>query len=108
VKAAPFELEHERLPDAIVVRARGRFDAGAGEAIEQLLRVQHGPCVVLNLCAVEYISSSGVAALVKLSATRPLRIADPAQCVRDVLSLAGIERILSIHVDEEAARHAGA
>lgn len=111
MKAAAFELEHERLPDAIVVRARGRFDAGAGEAIEQLLRVQQGPCsdpcVVLNLCAVEYISSSGVAALVKLSATRPLRIADPAQCVRDVLSLAGIERILSIHVDEEAARHAG-
>jgi len=110
VKAAAFGLEHEQLSDAIVVRARGRFDAGAGDAIEQLLvRVEHGgPCVVLNLCAIEYISSSGVAALVKLSATRPLRIADPAQCVRDVLSLAGIERILSIHVDEEAARHAGA
>lgn len=104
----PFELEHEQLPDAIVVRARGRFDAGAGEAIEQLLRVERGACVVLNLREVAYISSSGVAALVKLSATRPLRIADPAQCVRDVLSLAGVERILSIHVDEEAARHAGA
>lgn len=108
MKAAAFQLEHEHLPDATVVRARGRFDAGAGEAIEQLLSVGTGPCVVLNLGAIEYISSSGVAALVKLSSTRPLRIAGPAQCVRDVLSLAGIERVLSIHVDEEAARHAGA
>lgn len=101
---APFELEHERHPDAIVVRARGMFDRGAAAAIEALLVGDVGPRVVLNLGQVEYISSSGVAALVKLSSTRPLKIASPAPCVRDVLSLAGIERILSIHQDEEAAR----
>lgn len=102
----PFELQHERHADAIVVRARGKFDAGAGEAIEALLRAERGPRVVLNLDLVDYISSAGVAALVKLSASRPLRIGGAAACVRDVLSLAGIERVLSIHQDEETARHA--
>lgn len=103
---APFELEHERHPDTIVVRARGTFDRGAAAAIEALLDGGDGR-IILNLGQVEYISSSGVAALVKLSSTRPLRIASPAPCVRDVLSLAGIERILSIHQDEEAARAGG-
>lgn len=104
---APFELEHERHADAIVVRARGKFDRGAAAAIEALLGGDTDPRVVLNLGLVEYISSSGVAALVKLSSTHALRIASPAACVRDVLSLAGIERILSIHQDEEAARAGG-
>ncbi|MBX3471852.1 MAG: STAS domain-containing protein [Planctomycetes bacterium] len=107
MRATPFELEHERHPDAIVVRARGKFDGGAAEAIEALLPAGRAERVVLNLGQIDYISSSGVAALVKLSSTRPLRIASPAQCVRDVLSLAGIERILSIHGDEEAARAGG-
>jgi anti-anti-sigma factor len=106
MKSAPFELEQERHPDALVVRARGKFDAGAGEALEKLIRAQPQTCV-LNLKAIEYISSSGVAALVKLSSKGGLRIASPAPCVRDVISLAGIERVLSIHDDEEAARHAG-
>lgn len=103
---APFELQHERHTDAFVVRARGKFDAGAAQAIDLLLRTERSPRIVLNLDLVDYISSSGVAALVKLSATRPLRIGGAAACVRDVLSLAGIERVLSIHADEETARHA--
>lgn len=103
---APFELTHERHDDAIVVRARGKFDAGAGEAIEKLFRAERPARIVLNLGAVEYISSAGVAALVKLSSSRPLKIGGLAPCVRDVLSLAGIERVLSIHADEEAARRA--
>jgi anti-anti-sigma factor len=102
---SPFELQQERFPDALVVRAHGKFDRPAAEAIEALLG-DGAPAVVLNLGGVEYISSSGVAALVKLSATRGVRIASPAPCVRDVLSLAGIERVLRIHEDEEQARHA--
>lgn len=103
--SAPFTLEQESLPDALVVRAKGKFDAVAGEALEKLVRGQ--PKVVLNLQKIDYISSSGIAALVKLSARSALRIASPAPCVRDVISLAGIERVLSIHADEEAARRAG-
>lgn len=96
-----FHLDEEHRDGATVVRARGRFDAAAGRAIEGLLPAR-GPCV-LALDGVDYISSSGVAALVKLSTTRGVRLARPAPCVRDVLSLAGVERILAIHDDVDAA-----
>lgn len=98
---APFQLEEARRRGVRVVRAAGRFDAATAQAIEALLP-RAEPCV-LTLDAVEYLSSSGVAGLVKLNAGRPLRIARPAACVRDVLSLAGIDRLLSIHDDEDAA-----
>src|SRR5690242_19484032 len=98
---APFELTEVTGQDGLVVRARGRFDGAAGEALERLMAAR--PCV-LNMAAVDYISSSGVAALVKLSAKGRLRLASLAACVRDVISLAGMDRSLSIHADEEAPR----
>lgn len=100
-KQQPFQLEAEERGGAKVVRARGKFDAATGQAVEGLLPAS-GPCV-LALGGVDYISSSGVAALVKLATTRGVKLADPAACVRDVLSLAGIERILAIHADVDAA-----
>ncbi len=102
----PWDLSEERREGALIVRARGRFDAAAGDAVDALCG--EGACV-LSLAAVDYLSSSGVAALVKLVATRGVRLASPAPCVRDVLGLAGIERIITIHPDEaQALADAGA
>lgn len=97
-----FQVEQETVGPALVVRVRGRFAGEAGEAVGRLMSARPGPCV-LNLAGVEYISSAGVAALVKLSTRHGLRIASPADCVRDVLSLAGVERVLAIHPDEREA-----
>ena len=99
------ELHHEVSDGVLVVRAVGRFDADAGRAVEELVLAHDGPRV-LNLAGVDYISSSGVANLVKLHTSRRVQIACAAQCVRDVLGLAGIERLLTLHDTEEAARDA--
>ncbi|MCA8923596.1 MAG: STAS domain-containing protein [Planctomycetes bacterium] len=98
-----YALESETVDGTFVARLSGKLDRDAGEALEQLLVAQSPPYVV-NLAAVDYLSSSGVAALVKLTATKQIVIASPADCVVDVLSLAGVGPILKIVADERAAR----
>lgn len=100
---ASFELSEERRGEALILRARGKFDREAAEAVAASM--ERGPGrYVLNMSLVDYISSTGVAFLAKLSAGKGLRIASPAECVSNTLSLAGVERILSIFAtDEEAA-----
>ena len=101
-----FELSHEISGGALVVRVQGKFDREAASAVEALLGSHQGVRVV-TMRDVTYISSSGIAALVKLSSSAGIRLAAPAECVRHSLSLAGIERILSIHPDEASARGDG-
>lgn len=103
-----YELSHERLEAGVVVRIKGKFDRDAGSEIEELLldKAQAGDVVVLTLQEVEYISSSGVAALVKLSAGKGLRIAAAAECVMHVVSLAGIGSILHLYDSEAGAFNA--
>ncbi len=101
--ATSYQLSHEAIPGGVVVRVRGKFDREAGVAVEEVLRGHEGLRVV-NLGQVEYLSSTGVAMLAKLSASLGLRIAAPAECVRHTLSLAGVERILAIYADEGEAR----
>jgi len=97
-----YEVTHETIDGARVVRVKGKLDRDAGAVIEEVLGAHSGPCV-LNLEGVEYISSTGVASLVKLTSNRSAQIACPPDCVTDVLSLAGVTKILSIHGDERAA-----
>lgn len=98
-----YALESETVEGTFVARLSGKLDRDAGEALESLLHERQPPYVV-NLSAVNYLSSSGVAALVKLTATKQIVIAAPADCVVDVLSLAGVGPILKIVPNEEAAR----
>lgn len=97
-----FELNEEQQGPALILRARGKFDREAGEAVAATMERAGGLCV-LNMSSVDYISSTGVAFLAKLSAGKGLRIASPAECVRNTLSLAGVERILSIYASEAEA-----
>lgn len=100
--SSSFQLTSETGPRALILRASGKFDREAGEAVARSMEEHSGPCV-LNMASVDYISSTGVAFLAKLSAGKGLRIASPAECVRNTLSLAGVERILSIYPSEAAA-----
>jgi len=104
--AKTYELSHETVGQALVMRASGKFDQAAGSAVEALLSESQRGVVVLNLSEVEYISSTGIAMIVKMTAAKGLRLAALADCVANTLSLAGIEKILSIYADEEAARNA--
>ncbi|MGE0711245.1 MAG: STAS domain-containing protein [Planctomycetota bacterium] len=100
---ATYELTHETQDGFLILRASGKFDREAGVAVQERMSAHPGTCV-LNLEAVQYISSTGVAFLAKLSAGEGLRIASPAECVLNTLSLAGVERIMAIYPDETAAR----
>ena len=100
---ASYELTHESLPDALVVRASGKFDRAAGEAVEALLGA-HSGSVVLNLADVAYLSSTGIAFLARLTAARGLRVAAASATVRATLSLAGIDKMLALYPDEGSAR----
>jgi anti-anti-sigma factor len=98
-----FDLREERRGEVLVLRVRGRLDLSAGEAVERRVASAAGR-LALRLDEVTYLSSSGVAALVKLATgARPVALCCPAECVRDVLSLAGVDRIVAIHADEEGA-----
>ena len=99
-------LTHERVSEtALVLRAGGKFDREAGSAIEKLLEAEarKGDVVVLTMSDVEYISSSGVASLVKLSASQGVRLAALAECVKHTIGLAGIEPILHVYASESEA-----
>lgn len=100
-----YELTHETKGGALVVYAKGKFDREAGGAVQQLVEAHQG-VRVLSMNEVSYISSSGIAALVKLSAQKQLRLAAVPKNILYTLSLAGIEKILSIHDDEAKARDA--
>ena len=56
-----YELTHDTIEGALVVRAKGKFDRQAGSAVEVML-AKHDGLRVLSLAAVDYISSSGIAA----------------------------------------------
>lgn len=103
--ANPYVIAQELVEGALMLRARGKFDRDAGLEIEGLAKEHTGACV-LNMGEIEYISSSGIAYLVKLHTTFGVRLANPAECVANTISLAGMERILTIHDDEATARDA--
>lgn len=96
------QLSHEQVGEARVIRATGKFDREAGLAVEALI-TSRTTLHVLNLAKVDYISSSGVAELVRLATRFGVKLASPAQCVQDVLHLAGIASLVTIHADERAA-----
>lgn len=99
-----FQLTREQIgQDAQVLRVQGKFDRDAGLAVETLVGHDTRLRSVLNLADVSYISSSGIAELVRLATRRGVRVASPAACVQDVLHLAGISALIPIHQDEQAA-----
>jgi anti-anti-sigma factor len=96
------KLTSERSGDVLVVRASGRLDGETGDELCRLTE-RAGEPVVLVLREVVYISSSGIAALVRVSSRSQLRLASVPRSVQDVLGLAGVERLFSIFGDEHAA-----
>jgi len=102
--------EHE-TGDAMVVVFTGRLDAAtspdAEERLSALIDAGHRH-LIIDLCDLEYISSSGLrvmlAALKRLKQEDgALSIAGISPGVRQVFVMAGFDRIFEIYDDEEAA-----
>src|ERR1700683_2143068 len=78
------------------------------KALLDLLKQKHVPRVVVNLEAVKYIDSSGVASLVEaLKASRDLKatlvLYGLTRTVREVLELTGLLKLFEIYPPEEEA-----
>ena len=91
----------ESRDDNAYARVSGKLDH---EVLERLGREATGSApLILSLAAVTYVSSSGLAGLAKLSSRRDLRLVALPRMVRDTIGLAGLDRILRIFEDEQAA-----
>jgi anti-sigma B factor antagonist len=105
------EITGRRAGTVDIVVVKGRLDAGSSEkAEEQINRVLDagGRSLLVNLCDLDYISSSGLrvllAALKRLKKDGgTLRIACAQPQILEVFTMAGFHRIFSLFPDEAAA-----
>jgi len=108
-------MEHEIREEqgTVVVALRGDVDLGSSPVAREVLLecVERGSDVLVDLSAVSYIDSSGVASLVEAlqSARRrgtSLGLASPSDSARRVLQLARLDKVFPIHasVDEGLTR----
>lgn len=94
-----------------IVDLAGRLDTGtsseAEASISQLLQAGHNK-IVINLGAIDYVSSSGLRVLLvtakKLSAmSGKMKICKPNPVVREILDISGFSTILDVRASEEEA-----
>lgn len=104
-------IVRERQADVDVFRVAGRIDSTTAPDLDGALHAaaeQVNARIVVDLEAAEYISSAGLRALVSAAkAARrnrgDVRIAQPSVRVSEVLKLAGLESIFTLHGDVAAA-----
>jgi anti-anti-sigma factor len=92
----------EEAEGALVIRARGKLDQSQGEELVRMADLAEG-AIVVSLGEVVYLTSSGIAALVRVAMKGDLRLAAAPACVRDVLELAGVHTLFRFYADEKAA-----
>lgn len=105
------EIIERRAGAVDVIAVKGRLDASSSEKAEERINRlldAGGRNLLVNLCDLDYISSSGLrvllAALKRLKKDGgALRIACAQPQILEVFTMAGFHRIFSIFPDEAAA-----
>jgi anti-anti-sigma factor len=105
------EIATQEFSRVAVMAVTGRVDSATAPELESKLRElvdSDKNQIVLDLKEVEYMSSAGLRAMVStLKAVKrvngDLRIASPSPRVEEVLRLAGLTSIFSIHSTQEDA-----
>jgi anti-sigma B factor antagonist len=105
------EILERRAGAVDIIVVKGRLDAGSSEkAEEHISKVLDagGRSLLVNLCDLDYISSSGLRVLlVALKRLKKdggaLRIACAQPQILEVFTMAGFHRIFSLSPDEAAA-----
>jgi anti-anti-sigma factor len=105
------EISTEELKQVSVVAVSGRVDSATAPDLENSLKKlveAEKTQIVLDLKNVEYMSSAGLRAMVStLKAVKrvngDLRLASPSPRVEEVLRLAGLTSIFSIHPTRDEA-----
>ena len=100
-----FEVRDLPLPEVAGVRVRGEVDIATAPkltaAVDESIRTSSGPFVI-DLCAVDFLDSTGIHCLVRALALlgredRPLALVCPPGNVRRVLELAGIDQLVVLY-----------
>jgi anti-sigma B factor antagonist len=110
-EASCMDIATQEYKRVAVMSVTGRVDSATAPELESKLRglVDEGRTqIVLDLKNVEYMSSAGLRAMVStLKAVKrvngDLRLANPSPRVEEVLRLAGLTSIFSIHPTQEEA-----
>ncbi len=105
------EIKTQEYKRAAVVEISGRIDAARAPELEAVLddlRANGNKNLVLDMQAVEFVSSSGLRVMLtaRKAAQRAggdLFIAQPSQRVKDTLDIAGLDVIFTTFDDREAA-----
>ncbi len=105
------EISTEEMKGVSVIAVSGRVDSATAPDLETSLKKlveSEKTKIVLDLKNVEYMSSAGLRAMVStLKAVKrvngDLRLASPSPRVEEVLRLAGLTSIFSIHPNRDEA-----
>lgn len=99
---------------ALVIAPAGRLDTATAAALEQRLnaRMDEGrAAILLDLTAVDYVSSQGLRVVLKTSkrmaaAGRAFAVCGLCETVAGVFRVTGFDRVIAIHdTREEGLRH---
>lgn len=105
------EIKTRQVDDVLVVEISGRLDTqGSGAAAEQLALIARGGNhkILVNLSALEFLSSSGLRVLLRTAKLLPkpegkMSICQAQGVVKEVLEIAGFDALLDVHDNEVAA-----
>ncbi|HOW65627.1 MAG TPA: STAS domain-containing protein [Candidatus Paceibacterota bacterium] len=105
------DISTEKLSHAAIVRAIGRLDAAGAPMVEASCRalIQEKPkYLLLDMAAVNYVSSAGLRSLLVLAkamkaAGGTLVLCSLTPSVREVMCLSGFDNILTLAADRSAA-----
>jgi len=107
------EITIRELKNVDVVEVSGRVDSSTAPQLDQALKGlvdNRRTRIVLDLAQVDYCSSAGLRSMVSClrQVQKPvfggdLRLAQPSERVRDVLSLAGLDSVFKIFDDQVGA-----
>jgi anti-anti-sigma factor len=105
------EIESERQDQILVVSLAGSFDALTADQVLAYVGAQFvgdQRQIVLDLHQVDFMSSSGMRALLELlkkgrTVDGDLRLADPQPGVQRSLEIAGLVRVLKVYPSREEA-----
>jgi anti-anti-sigma factor len=103
------EFAQRQAGDVVIVRLSGRLDSSAAPPAEESFAQLPGAChLVIDLSALEYLSSAGLRVLLVAAkraqrANRKLVLFGLRPTVREIFAISRFDQIFTIRADEPAA-----
>ncbi len=108
----PCRVVTREVGDVGVLMVRGRLDpTGTTDPLEAAVNtlVEKGRTnILMDLRSVSYISSNGIGSIIKayrsvLRQDGHVKLLNPSQCVRNILSISKLDGMFEVFTDEKAA-----